>query len=102
MNANLINKSEKSLIFLIWKQRLVINDFARQIKSLLAEKREFEKLKTDLRMIKAKQEAYEEIHHKWADDFNETKEKCREQAKEIAYLKGRLTSQKKEREVANG
>jgi hypothetical protein len=100
MNANLSKKSEKSLIFLIWKQRLVINDFARQIKSLLAEKREFENLKSELRMIKAKEEAYQEIHHEWADYFNKAKEKCREQAKEIAYLKSRL-NQKKGREASN-
>lgn len=105
MNAKLSKKSEKSLIFLIWKQRNVINALVRHIKVLLAERRDFENLLLELQLAKndavGRNKGYEIVYQKWIVDINEATEKCREQAKEIAYLKGRLEG-KTESEVANG
>lgn len=90
--------SEKSLLFLVWKQRKVINSLARQIKKLLAERKQVEELERELHFAQYKVKSIEEAQEKWFNSYEQIMKQRNEAIREVAYLKGRL----EEREVKNG
>jgi outer membrane protein TolC len=97
MNAKLKKLSEKSLIFLVWKQRNVINAFAKRIKALLADHKRIKALEMELISAKATAKICEERYQSMLQSYEKLVDVKIDLLKEVATLKGRLA----ERSVGN-